>query len=321
MDVELTVTSHGESGTTGVVRNITERKRAEEALRESEERFRAIFETAKDAIFIKDCDLRYIQVNPVVEGLFGLPASKIIGLQDADLFGEEAAAHIRAVDLRVLDREVIEEENMKPIKGVPTMFHVIKVPMRDASGKINGLCGIARDVTERKRLEEQLRHAQKLEEIGQLAGGVTHEFNNLLTPIIGSLHLAMERMPAQAESLGLMAQAEKAAQRAATLTKQLLAFGRRSTVDFQPLHIPAIAKEVERLLQQTIDRQIKISVESADDLWPILADGDQIHQVIMNLCINARDTLMECLTQRADWHPVIRIKMKNVHLDEAFCRS
>ena len=139
---------------------ITERKQAEEALRESEERFRTIFETAQDSIFIKDRTLKYTQANPAMERLFGLPASKLIGLTDENLFGEEAGAHIREVDSRVLGGEIIEEEHTKPVKGVPHTFHVIKVPMRDSSGEIIGLCGIARDVTERKRAEEEIRAAR-----------------------------------------------------------------------------------------------------------------------------------------------------------------
>ena len=141
--------------------NITERKKAEEALQQSEEHFRAIFETAEDSIFIKDRSLKYTQVNPAMEKLFDLPASKLIGRTDKELFGEEAGSHIREVDNRVLGGEIFEEEHTKPVKGIPKSFHVIRVPLRDSSGEIVGLCGIARDITERKQAEDALKTSEK----------------------------------------------------------------------------------------------------------------------------------------------------------------
>ena len=179
-----------------VLRDITERKRAEETLRESEERFRAIFETAQDSIFIKDRTLRYTQVNPAMERLFELPAAKLIGQTDEDLFGEKVGAYIREVDSRVLSREIVEEERTKPVKGIPQTFHIIKVPMRDNSGEIVGLCGIARNVTERKQAEEALRESEDRyrtlvtqSPIGVLtcdcAGNITHA-NPALLQILGS---------------------------------------------------------------------------------------------------------------------------------------
>ncbi len=131
-------------------------------------RFRAIFETAQDCIFIKDRALKYIEVNPAMERLFGLPASKLIGRTDEDLFEKETAAHTREIDSRVLDGETIEEEYTKPVRGTPRTFHIIKVPMRDSSGKIIGLFGIARDITERRLAEKALRESKKrFEDIAQ----------------------------------------------------------------------------------------------------------------------------------------------------------
>ena len=144
-----------------VGRDITKRKQAEETVRESEERFRTIFESAKDSIFIKDTTLKYTQVNPAMEHLFGLPASKLIGLTDEELFGKETAAHIRQSDSRVINGEIFEEVDTKSVNGTPRTFHVIKAPMRDNSGEVIGLCGIARDVTERKRAEEALRQSEE----------------------------------------------------------------------------------------------------------------------------------------------------------------
>jgi two-component system cell cycle sensor histidine kinase/response regulator CckA len=142
------------------LRSRKERKRMVETLQESEARFRAIFETAQDSIFIKDRALRYIHVNPAMEKLFGLPFSKLIKMTDEDLFGEEAGKHIMEIDSRVLRGEIIEEEHTKPVKGVPITFHVIKVPIRDSSGEIIGLCGIARDITERKEAEKALQDSK-----------------------------------------------------------------------------------------------------------------------------------------------------------------
>src|SRR4030042_3187617 len=139
--------------------DVTDRKRAEDALRESEERFRTIFNTAQDCIFIKDCSLRYLQVNTPVERLFGVPASELIGKTDVEFFGEEEGKHIREVDSRVLKGEIVEGEHTKPIKGIMRTFHHIKAPMRDAKGEVIGICGIARDITERKRIENKLKTA------------------------------------------------------------------------------------------------------------------------------------------------------------------
>jgi len=144
-----------------VARDITERIKMENSLRESEERFRTIFESARDCIFIKNLNLEYVFVNPCMEDFFGLSTSEILALGDRDLFREEYGSSIRESDLRVIGGEVIEEECTKLVDETPRTFHVIKVPMRDSTGSVNGLCGIARDITERKRFEEELMAKEK----------------------------------------------------------------------------------------------------------------------------------------------------------------
>lgn len=147
-------------GAVEIVEDITKRKLAEEALCESKERFKSIFETAQDFMFIKNINLRYVDVNPSMERLFGIPAEKIIGQKDEYLFGKEGAEHIKTADLRVLRGEIIEEEHAKPVNGVETIFHVVKVPLRDKSGAVVGLSGISRNITKRKRMEEALRESE-----------------------------------------------------------------------------------------------------------------------------------------------------------------
>lgn len=149
-----------------------EQKISAEKLKRSEERFRAIFETAKDSIFIKDKTLKYTQVNPAMEKLFGLPASKLIEMTDDELFGKEAGAYIRETDYRVLSGEIIEDERAKPVKGIMKTFHVVKIPMHDNTGKVMGLYGIARDITERKQAEEALKKKNiELESFNKMAVG------------------------------------------------------------------------------------------------------------------------------------------------------
>ncbi len=140
--------------------DITHRKQAQAALLKSEERFRAVFATAQDAIFIKDRSRRYSQVNPAMERLFNQPAADLIGKTDTELFGEAAGAHIHAEDQRVLHGEVVTGVHTKPVQGASLTFHVVKVPLHDEAGQVVGLCGIARDITARQRAEEALKESE-----------------------------------------------------------------------------------------------------------------------------------------------------------------
>jgi len=139
-----------------VARDITERIEMEKSLRESEERFRTIFESARDCVFIKNLDLEYEFVNPCMEKLFELRSDEVMEQGDRDLFGEGSESLTNESDLRVIGGEIVEEEHSKLINGILRTFHVIKVPMQDSTGMVKGLCGIARDITERKRFEEEL---------------------------------------------------------------------------------------------------------------------------------------------------------------------
>lgn len=131
---------------------IDQRQRAEEGLRESEERFRAIFETAPDLIYIKDRSLRYTHVNPAMEGLFQMSESEIAGKSDKELYGIETGKHLERIDRRVLAGESVEEEMTRSVNGVPTTFLEVRVPLRSSDGEIIGLCGIARNITDRRRI-------------------------------------------------------------------------------------------------------------------------------------------------------------------------
>jgi len=162
-------------GAYSLITDISKRKAAEDALRESEARFRAIFETAQDSIFIKDRSFRYTQANPAMEKLFGLPASELLGRTDDELFGETAGAHIMEVDLRVLDGEILEDTETGSVDGVLRTFHIIKVPIRDRSGGIAGLCGIARDITRQKELEQKLHDS---------FGKLMKSYEDLAIPVI-----------------------------------------------------------------------------------------------------------------------------------------
>jgi PAS domain S-box-containing protein len=148
-------------GIQGVMRNITARKQAEEKLRESEERFRTICETAQDFIALKDRDCKFTYVNPAMERDFGIPASKLIGRTSEALFGKKRSAHIIEEDLCVLSGEIVDEEHPSPVEGSSTIHHIIKVPIRNSAGEIIGLCNIGRDITERKQTEEALKESEE----------------------------------------------------------------------------------------------------------------------------------------------------------------
>jgi len=270
--------------------DITERKLSQNALMESEERFRTIFETARDSIFMKDREFRYTQVNPAMVQLFGTSAEDLLGKSDGDLFGQESARHITEIDKRVLAGEIIDEIDHRPIgKGQERYFHIIKVPIRNQRSEIVGLCGIARDVTDQQALEEELIRTEKLESIGILAGGLAHDFNNILTSILGNISLAKIDLESDDETYALLNDAEKASQRAQKLTHQLLTFSRGgSPIKTVEAIKPLIYETVNFALRGT---NIKPKYIIPDNLLPLEIDAGQIGQVINNLTINAAQSM------------------------------
>ncbi len=270
---------------------IREDKRiAEERLRDSERRFRTIFESAQDAIFLKDADLKYTLVNPAMERLYGLKADDFCGQTDEQLFGEEKGNQTRRIETRVLQGEIVEEE-IKLVRDTTRIFHSIKVPLPGQDGDTGGICGFVRDISITKHLEAQLLQAQKMEAIGTLAGGISHDFNNLLQAILGYAQmLLMDKNVAPANAAKLR-EIEKAAQRATELTSQLLAFSRKMEIHPRPVDLNQVVLQVEKLLKRTIPKMIDIELRLTDSVLTVNADPGQVEQVLLNIGVNARDAM------------------------------
>jgi PAS domain S-box-containing protein len=272
-------------GFRGITINNSDRKSAEKAIRESEERFRTVFENAQDNIFIKDVDGRYISVNSSFARLFEQPIDRIVGKTDVDLFDSETAANIKILNQRVLEGEVVDLETTFPINGNPRTFHIIKSPMKDGNGNIIGISGIARDITDKKRMEAELLRADKLDSLGLLAGGIAHDFNNILTAVLGNVSFAKMDLEPRTDAFACLDDVEKATLRAKDLTQQLLTFSKGG----------APIKESSRIEEIVIDSaqfalrgsKVKCQFSIAGDLNPANVDRGQISQVISNLVINA----------------------------------
>ncbi len=182
------------------------------------------------------------------------------------------------------------------------------------------------DVTERRLLEKQLIEMQKMEAVGTLAGGIAHDFNNILTGILGSLDLARGFVPPGSPASAPIAEGIKASERAVQLVRQLLDFSRRSPAECRPVNLGNVVREVAALFSQTIDRRIEVTCSIADDLLPAFVDPNQVHQVLMNLCVNARDAIMESLetVEKSGGRPLtgywIYTRAENVEVDDDYCR-
>jgi PAS domain S-box-containing protein len=275
-----------------VSRDITERKRADDALRESEERYRDLVENAHDIIYSHDLEGNYTSMNKAGESITGYPTEETLTMNlsqmmspeylpkaqemlDRKLAGEKVTAY--EVELIAKDgRRVTVEANTKLVllDGVPV-----------------GVQGIARDVTERKQLEDQLRQSQKMEAIGQLAGGVAHDFNNLLTAINGYSGLALQRIDDNHPLRGYLEEIKKAGDRAANLTRQLLAFGRKQILQPLPINLNDVVTDMNKMLQRLIGEDIVLTAKLDPALGKIKADPGQVEQVLVNLVVNARDAM------------------------------
>ncbi len=274
-----------------VCRDISERRRAEESLRESEARLRAIFDSAREFIYLKDTDLRYTHCNKAMMRMFGRPREEIIGRTAADLYGEAAGPEIDEVDRKVLAGEPVQGLYTRTVQGTTRIISTSKSPVFDAAGRVVGICGVSRDITEEVHIREQMRQAQKVEAIGRLAGGVAHDLNNMLSPIIGYGEMLLEELGPKDARRDSVNEILRAGIRARDLVRQLLAFSRKQNLEFKPVDINETVRGFEKLLRRTLPEDIDLVIVLTPDIRPVMADAGQIEQIIMNLAINAADAM------------------------------
>jgi len=210
------------------------------------------------------------------------------------LFGHEGVGHAEAIDREVITtgqpRSSYEEQH-RDAQGALTIWLTTKVPLRDGDGRIASVVTIAVDITERKRLEEELRQAQKMESVGRLAGSIAHDFNNLLMVITGRTQLLLKRVSADSPLHRELGVIRKAAERGASLTRQLLAFSRRQVLQPTILDIHSVLADLESILRRLLGETIDLVIRPAAARATIEADRGQIEQVVLNLVVNARDAM------------------------------
>ena len=269
------------------------RQNAEEARRAGHELLQSVIEGTSDPIFVKDAERRYKLLNSAEAAALGRSKEEVIGANADALYPPEIAASIRDGDERVIrnNAPLTQEETIPGADGQHT-FLVTKVPARDQEGRAVGLIGVAKDITELRRAEQQLLQAQKMEAVGRLAGGVAHDFNNLLTVITSYGELLQDELPPGSEAMREeLGQIRKAAADAAALTRQLLAFSRQQVLQAKVLDLNAIVTNAGKMLQRVIGEDITLALVLAPDLGLVKADPGQIEQVVMNLAVNSRDAM------------------------------
>ena len=275
------------------IREITQRKQAEDSLRKSERLNRGLVDHLPHRILVKDRDSVILFCNANYASDLGLAPDAVIGKDAYAFYPPEMAARYHADDLEVMTSGMMKEREEPYQLGTEEerWVHTVKVPYRDEQKQIIGVLVIFEDITERRRLEVQVRQSQKLEAIGLLAGGIAHDFNNLLTVIRGYCDLLSSRLSQTDPLIVDILEIGKCADRATNLTRQLLAFSRNQILDVQVLDLNALVSGVDRMLQRLIGADIDLQILLAPHLGRIKADPGQIEQVMMNLIINARDAM------------------------------
>ncbi|MBI4750543.1 MAG: GAF domain-containing protein [Acidobacteria bacterium] len=288
---------------------------AERALRESEEKYRLLFEASPQAMWVQDLTThRFLAVNDTAISRYGYSREEFLTMTMSDLSYPEGA---QAGDIP--DQSDAPAPSEPHLSGTGKHYtkngsviwgdvvsHVIEFSQQPAR------LIVATDISERKILEEQLRHAQKMESIGTLAGGIAHDFNNILTAIMGFNDLAIRTVPPASPVKNYLREVANAADRASMLTRQLLTFARKQILEAKHFNLNEVISNLEKFLGRVIGEQIELRFLKSDHLWVIHADISQVEQILMNLCINARDAMPN--------GGVLLIETCNISLDEAYCR-
>ena len=304
----------------GFISDITERKKAEEALRESEEKFRTLIQQSHDAIYLLNGD-QFEIINSSFTELFGYDRAEIHskGFNFRKLVAPKSLPFIENRVARLNRGERVEPlyEFTAVAKDGREIQCETSVSYIDYKGGTAAL-GVIRDITlrrqaeeERDRLRAQLTQAQKMESVGRLAGGVAHDFNNMLGVIIGRAELAMQRLESTHPLYEDLQEIRKAAERSANLTRQLLAFARKQTIAPRVLDLNETVEGMLKMLRRLIGEDITLTWMPKAELWPVKVDPSQIDQILANLCVNARDAITGV--------GKITIETDNVQFDEEYC--
>jgi len=314
---EARLVKSGDDETLIIIRDITERKLMEDALRRSEEHFRSLIENNSDLIMIlsEDCTVEYASPSVIRTLRGGVENS---GGEDVfDFVHEEDAPALRnAAALALSEHGVSHLSQIRfvgPQDSVLTI-ETILMAVRDASDRVRIVLN-ARDVTERLEAEdalheseEQLRQSQKMDAIGRLAGGVAHDFNNLLTAILGYSQILQETLQDENMPVEEIVEIQKAATRACSLTRQLLTFSRKQIIQQKVIDLNVIAVDMENMLRRLLSEDIQLKTELDESVNPVLVDPGQMEQVIMNLAVNARDAMPD--------GGLLTVKTENVVIEE-----
>jgi PAS domain S-box-containing protein len=285
-----------------ITRDLTERRRAEEALRRSEEQFRLLVQSVTDyAIYMLDAQGHVASWNAGAERIKGYAPDEIIGQHFSQFYtDEERTAGVPLEGLETARREGRwEREGLRVRKDGSTFWaHVIIDAIRDEAGKVIGFAKITRDVTERKKAEQALNEArealfqaQKMDAVGQLTGGVAHDFNNILMAVMGSLELVRKRLPYDPRVTPLIDNALQGAQRGAALTQRMLAFARRQELALEPVELSSLVRGMLSFLQRAIGPAVRIETRFPRGLPLVRSDVNQLETALLNLAVNARDAM------------------------------
>jgi PAS domain S-box-containing protein len=299
---------NGEKLYTVILRDLTQRLETEARLREQA----ALLDHAQDAILVRDLQNRILFWNKSAERIYGWPAPDVIGKDVKQfLYPRGTDEFDRAIQALMARGEWMGEMRHVTRGGVEKIAEARWTLVRDEDGKPKSILSINTDITERKKLETQFLRAQRMESLGTLAGGIAHDLNNILAPILMAVQL-LQRRSRDVESQQMLRTLLINAERGADMVKQVLSFARGVTGEHLTLQPRHLVKEIVKILRETLPKSIEVGYETPDDMWPILGDATQIHQVLMNLCVNARDAMPD--------GGRLSIKVENVYLDENYAR-
>jgi len=281
----------------GVVEEIGERRRADRVAAQRDEQLRTLITAMPDIVCFKDGQGRWLEANDFDIDLFQLRGVDYRGKKDSELaefspFYREAFLGCEDSDEKAWRAGVLDrgEETIPRPDGTALVFDILKAPLFNPDGSRKALVVIGRDITDRKRLEQQFLQAQKMEAVGRLAGGIAHDFNNLLTVINGFAALAA-RKSTDASVQESLREVLVAADRGANLTRQLLAFSRRQVVQARVISLNELIVRMQGMLRRLIDESIQLVVQPGQVPDQVLIDPGQLEQVLLNLAVNARDAM------------------------------